>query len=278
MNSCKPADEQSLLEADSQISVCAIDLKDLKGWEDRLKNPANDPFKFVRHEVQVRNDCRAHSLTTAVERVSGKSGLQLSRASAYLSMNLMEGSFGADDGAMIPTGITLLKKGFNKNGVSGLGVPSEDLWQYQNYNTKLSDFRSRWSNPAVAESAKTNAEFVGTVELAPEFEKALAVVACGGAIDWGTYWPIRMNSDRIVSPGAKTGSGGHATCILWAVKIGGKWFLKVANSHPQFPFYLVGEQEYEILRDRRQQPFGSYALLPSNPVERFYDGQFSLMG
>lgn len=275
---CKPATRESLAEADSQISVCALSLSDLKGWENKLKDPANDPFRFIRHEVQVRNDCRAHSLTNAVERLSGREGFQLSRTSAYLSMNLMEGSIGADDGAMISTGITLLKKGFNKSGVSGIGIPDENLWPYAQYVPRIRDFAARWQQKTIIDSAKTNAEIVGSVERAPEFEKALAIVACGGAIDWGTYWPIKMNADRVVLPGARTGGMGHATTALWAVQRSGKWFLKFANSHPQFPFYFVGEAEYELLRNIERQPFGAYGLLPSKPIERFYEGQFSLMG
>jgi hypothetical protein len=69
---------------------------------------------------------------------------------------------------------------------------------------------------------------------------------------------------------APNGGGGHATEIVWAVKVNGRWYLAVWNSHG-YGAYLMSQRCYETLQRSQFSPFGGYLLMPDKPVERYYD-------
>jgi hypothetical protein len=253
------------------VKVCALQLKDLKDWQSVAQKPELDPENWgMRKQRQVGNDCQGQALATGIERsmfYTHGTKDQLSDVFAYQRTEEVDRSFGANQGSSIHGGVKV---------ASQIGIPTEQLYPYTingkwNYITSMREFKAR-QTPEVLASMERNR--VATYEPAPEFQKALAGVVCGGSIHWGTGWPLRWNSQRIVTAYI-AGEGGHATEGVWVKLINGKWHLKFLNSHGD-GFYYVDEIGYE--QARAKSPYGAFLMLPKDPVEQFYKGQFSLMG
>lgn len=259
-------DVEERLEKLDRRAVSAISAADFPGYEDFLLDPANDPKPHLRQQLQRRNDCEGQALATGVEASAQKLGLpavQYSDIFAYQASEYRDrgGRVGADQGASISAGVEVLTQGLP--GICGPGLPTEADWAYQTYTRSQREFEQR------ARSVELESGLITEHYKAPPFREALVVMAAGGRIHWGTYWGLNWTRSRVVRRPVIKGRGGHATAIVWATKRFGAWALEVWNSHgdPE-PFY-VHEEEYEFLRDRRNSPFGAFALLPDRPSERF---------
>lgn len=245
------------------------------------------PLKEMRQQSQPRNDCQGQALCNGTEKRAIYTGAmkgQRSDTYAYQGSEWIDrnGRVGADQGTSIPAGVSLLVDGLP--GISEPGLPMETDWPLNSYTRSSSQFRTR------ASQAKIVPGLVEEAYSAPSFGEALQVVAFGGSIHWGTYWPLNWGRDRIVRTPAVKGRGGHATEGVWAthtelLRLGnweampyedlravvssgrGEWVLEFWNSHGDPGPYYVAEAEYEFLRDRRNSPFGAYAVLPAKPVE-----------
>lgn len=258
------ASDALIEECDAQAMVCEYTLDDLAEWESYLEDPKYDPTEWLRKQRQRRNDCQGQSITSVTEKifqiVTG-SHVQLSDTYAYQGSEYIGGHFGRDQGSSIQSGIKLVTKGISN--VVGPGLPTERDWPYDRYTRSVNTFRNN------AESVKLERPAILQTYEAPPFRQALAVVVMGGAIHWGTWWSLRWDSKRVVRKyKGQHGNGGHATCVVWAVRDGNEYLLKVLNSHGD-GYYFVDETAYEEMRDRRNSPFGAYAVLPDKPVERY---------
>lgn len=256
-----------------QTKVCALSLDDLKDWESIAKDPALDPENWgMRKQRQETNDCQGQALANGGERrryYETGDRVQLSDMFAYQRTEIFDGSFGRDSGTSIEGGAMVGAE---------VGIPEEELHPYHlngrlNYMTNRSEFERLAARPEVLASCEKNK--AASFEPAPSFEKALAGVVCGGSLHWGTMWPLRWDANRVLRDYIAGNAGGHATEGVWVSFMNGQWCLKFLNSHGD-GYYYVTKVAYE--NAIRRSPFGGFLMLPNNPIERFYSGQFSLMG
>lgn len=252
----------------STTRVRAVNAVDFEGWEAALTDPANSPVPHMRKQNQPRNDCQGNATANGEEKrrwyCTGKM-LQLSDTYAYNACEYLEGAVGRDQGTNMQSGVRLLVDGLKPLDVAP-GLPAFDVWNYSRYYRKKTDFI------AAAQSATIEAEFVSEHGPMPDWEGILIGVAAGGTGHIGTFWPPRWTSVGGVRcmDTAPTGGGGHATEIIWAHQINGKWYLVVWNSHGD-GFYLMSQRCYETLQRTQFRPFGGYLLMPDKPIERFHD-------
>lgn len=255
------------------VAICKLSLQDLKGWEDRAKDPALDPENWgMRKQRQETNDCQGQATANGGERrryYETGDRVQLSDMFAYQRTELLDGSFGRDAGTSIEGGAMV---------ASTIGLPEEALHPYHlngrlNYMTDKSAFERICNSEAVKASCAQN--MAASFEPAPDFDKAIAGVVCGGSLHWGTMWPLKWDANRVLQDYIVGNAGGHATEGVWVRWINGEWQLKFLNSHGD-GYYYVTRRAYE--NAIRKSQFGGFLMLPKNPVERFYSGQFSLMG
>lgn len=255
------------------VSICKLSLADLENWEQIAENPALDPENWgMRKQRQETNDCQGQSLATGGERnyfyETGEK-VQLSDLFAYQRTEIEDGLFGRDSGTSIDGGAHVRVN---------VGLPLEELHPYH-VNGRLNYMTNRERFLAICESAEVKASCeahrAASFEPAPSFEKALAGIVCGGSLHWGTMWPLKWNSQRMLMDYVTGNAGGHATEGVWVKKINGEWYIKFMNSHGD-GYYYVSKRAYE--NAIRKSPFGGFLMLPQNPIERFYSGQFSLMG
>lgn len=253
------------------VKCCAPQLEDLRDWQTVAQRPELDPENWgMRKQRQLGNDCQGQSCATGVERsmfYTYGTKEQLSDLFAYQRTEELDHSFGANQGSSIHGGVKV---------ASQIGLPTEAQFPYTvngkwNYTKSLKKFHDLQTSEVLTTMERNR---VASFEPAPAFQKALAGVVCGGSIHWGTGWPLRWNSRRIVTSYA-AGPGGHATEGVWVTLINGKWHLKFLNSHGD-GYYYVDETGYEQIRAKT--PYGAFLMLPRDPVEQFYKGQFSLMG
>lgn len=256
-----PPDEL-VREVDHSSLVCSgAVLSDFDDWE-RLLIEENDPENWgFRNERQNMNDCQGNALTGGVEviqkNLTGRVE-QLARKYAYQWSEYYDGNLGKNRGSTIHSGVKVATQ---------LGIPLEAEYPYDRYTRKISQLRS-WTSE-VQSSASTR-KIAGHIS-APPWEMLLPYIVTGNPLHWGTYWPLKWDSDRVVRKYRRNhGRGGHATVGVWVVKTRrGEFLLKVANSHGDGYFY-VSEDAYEEMRDRRYSPYGAYILQgPEKPFEKF---------
>jgi len=247
-----------------------LSLEDLGDWEKRIaEHPEEDPETFMRKQRQSINDCQGQSIANVVEAIyqwKTKQLVQISDMAAYQLSEIRGGSFGTNSGSSIHAGIRQALD----------GIPDEQTWPYKingriNYLTDRREFERRWS------AAKSNAAqyTIGSYEPMPTREKMLACVACRGCGHWGTRWPLRWNTERIVTSYRGSGNAAHATTPMYPVRKYGRWMLKVLNSHGD-GFYYVEQAAYEEIISNN--PWGCFVALPPEPLQRYYTGQFNVMG
>lgn len=255
------------------VTICKLSLSDLENWEEVAARPELDPENWgMRKQRQETNDCQGQSLANGGERsfyYETGERVQLSDMFAYQRTEIEDGLFGRDSGTSIDGGAHVRV---------AVGLPTEDLHPYH-LNGRLNYMANRDAFMRIcnSEEVKASCELhkAASMEPAPSFEKALAGVVCGGSLHWGTMWPLRWNSQRVLTDYIAGNAGGHATEGVWVTKINGEWHLKFLNSHGD-GYYYVSQRAYE--NAIRKSPFGGFLMLPRNPIERFYSGQFSLMG
>ncbi len=255
------------------VQVCKLSLADLRDWEKIAEDPSLDPENWgMRKQLQKTNDCQGQATANGGERrkfyETGEK-VQLSDMFAYQMTETLDGLFGRDSGSSIHGGVTVSTE---------IGLPEESLYPYTlngriNYLTNRAEFDRRCQDPGLIASCESHR--AASFEPAPAFEKALAGVVCGGSLHWGTSWPLRWDANRVLQDYVIGGKGGHATEGVWVAKKGGQWCLKFLNSHGD-GYYYVTKRAYE--NAIRKSPFGAFLVLPKDPVQRFYDRQFSLMG
>lgn len=259
-------------EVRKQVTVCKLSLADLENWETIAADPALDPENWgMRKQRQETNDCQGQALANGGERrffYETGERVQLSDLFAYQRTEIIDRSFGRDSGTSIEGGATVAVK---------VGLPTEELWPYHlngklNYLRNRAEFDRRAASPEIVASCELHR--AASFEPAPSFEKAIAGVVCGGSLHWGTMWPLRWDRNKVLHDYSAGNAGGHATEGVWVKKIGGQWCLKFLNSHGD-GYYYVTKTAYE--NAIRKSPFGGFLMLPQNPIERFYSGQFSLM-
>lgn len=262
------ADEQRLCQ--SGMPVKAINGSDFPEWESYLEDPKNDPRPHMRKQNQRRSDCQGQSLCNGTEkRVWYCTGqmIQLSDTYAYNGSERIGGinRVGDDAGTSIDSGVILVTKGIDALGVKP-GLATEADWPYEPYETSAARFDERAKVVPISDAMVTEH---GPM---PDFQGMLIVVAAGGSGHIGTFWPPRWSQleGRRLMDTAPTGGGGHATEIIWAVKIGGRWYLVVWNSHND-EYYLMSHRCYEQLQRSQFAPFGAYVLLPDRAAERWED-------
>jgi hypothetical protein len=255
------------------VSICKLSLRDLDGWEDRAKDPALDPESWgMRKQLQETNDCQGQSLANGGERrryYETGDRVQLSDLFAYQRTEMVDNLFGRDSGTSIEGGATV---------VTTIGLPEESLHPYHvngrlNYLTNRRAFEAICNDPKIQASCEQNR--AASFEPAPDFDKVLAGIVCGGSLHWGTMWPLRWDSNRVLQDYITGNAGGHATEGVWVRWHNGDWQLKFLNSHGD-GYYYVTRKAYE--NTIRKSPFGAFLILPKDPIEQFYRGQFSLMG
>ena len=252
----------------SEATCAPVISSDFPGWETELRNPAASPLHHMRAQRQTLNDCRGQSLASGLERRNWHSNrlspiVQSADMYAYNASEFLSGRLGRNRGASIPAGVTLLVNGISNIGVAP-GLPTDEDWPYSHYSTSEQNFIRR---AKVADIQDGNLSSHGPL---PGWESALVAVAAGGCLDVGMYWPPKwttVGGHRCVKR-APTGGGGHAVCGIWALDIGGDWYLTFWNSHGD-RFFLMGQKVYESLLASRFRPFGGFLLMPQNAQERW---------
>jgi hypothetical protein len=224
----------------------------------------------MRKQNQQRNDCEGNATANGAEAqhqwVTGQI-VQFSDTYGYQGSERIMGrsSVGRDSGATIESGAILRTDGIKALAVAA-GLPLESDWPYQPYERDIARFETR------AKSVKIQDTFAAERGALPDFTQFLLSLAAGGVGHIGTFWPFRETGfggfKLMDSPPA--GGGGHATEIIGAIRIDGKWTLVVWNSHG-YGAYLMSQRCYEALQAKQWQPFGGYLIMPDKPVERYHD-------
>lgn len=250
------------------MAVKAVVSRDYPDWEKRLLDPEASPIPHMRAQRQVRNDCQGQSLANGEEKRHWYCTGVMEQLADIYAYNASEyagrpQNVGRDSGTSIQSGVTVLTQGLTRIGVNP-GLPLEADWSYNTYERNSQRFADR------AKQVTIETTWVSEHGEMPDWEGALIAVAAGGSIHIGTYWSVRWSSigkHRLMNV-APTGGGGHATEIIWALKIEGEWYLVVWNSHGD-RFYLMSQACYEQLQRRQCQPFGGYVLMPNEPEKRY---------
>ena len=264
-----PSDED-FIRCESTMAVKAISSSDFPDWEKRLLDPARDPRKVMRAQNQKQSDCQGQSLTNGEEKrhwyCTGKM-IQLADIYAYNASEYgaSPNNVGKDQGTSIISGVELLTKGLPSISVKP-GLPTEEDWPYNTYERRADEFARRAKGVQITDS------FVTQHGELPDFQGMLIGVAAGGSGHIGTYWPPRWSSapgdNHRLMDALPTGGGGHATEIIWAVQLSGRWYLVVWNSHGD-QYYLMPQRCYEQLVSKQARPFGGYLLMPDNAKKRY---------
>lgn len=264
-----PTDEE-FRAVESCMAVKAISSADFPDWEKRLLDPARDPRRVMRAQTQRRSDCQGQSLTNGEEKrrwyCTGHM-IQLADIYAYNASEYVSypSNVGKDQGTSITSGVTLLTQGIKSIGVKP-GLPTEEDWPYSSYERSSQQFAAR------AKGVEIQSSFVTEHGELPDFQGMLIGVAAGGSGHIGTYWPpgwsSAPNDNHRLMDTLPSGGGGHATEIIWAVKLAGRWYLVVWNSHGD-QYYLMSQRCYEQLIAKQARPFGGYLLLPDNAKKRY---------
>jgi hypothetical protein len=265
-----PTPDAVLNELNSQIRVSAISLDDFPDWESRLEHPANSPIPYMRAQNQRRNDCQGQSLANGEEKRAWycrQTMIQRSDIYAYNASEYVSGKnqVGKDQGTTIGSGVTVLTKGLQDLSVNP-GLMTEADWPYNTYETNYRKFATR------AQAVRIDQTFVSEHQAMPDFRTLMCGLAAGGSAHIGTWWPPawKQLEGRRLMDSPPRGGGGHATEIIWAVKVTGKWYLVVWNSHGD-QYYLMSEACYSALRQKNFDPFGAYLLMPDQPKKRYLD-------
>lgn len=264
--------EEEFRICESTMAVKAIDSRDYPDWEKRLADPARDPRKVMRAQRQEMSDCQGQSLANGEEKrhwyCTGQM-VQLADIYAYNGSEYVShpNNVGKDQGTSITAGVQLLTQGIKSLNVKP-GLFLESDWPYRTYERSASRFAAR----AQESAHKIQGTYVTQHGEMPDFQGMLVAVAAGGSGHIGTYWPPRWSSapgdqHRLMDT-APTGGGGHATEIIWAVQLAGRWYLVVWNSHGD-QYYLMSQRCYETLQAKQFRPFGAYVLMPDEPVRRY---------
>ena len=246
---------------------------DFPNWDQVLMDPKLSPVGVMEIENQERSDCNGNTCANNLEWqdyvLSGRTKMQkASEIAAYtLCEFLMDPSgrgVGLDRGTSIHSATRLLIGGVPQFGLEP-GVPYEAQWPYSRYCRSLRELRSFAPGKPVMPST------VAQVDDMPPWDDLLPSLAAGCVCQIGTKWPPRFKTPggqfgrfRLMDD-APTGAGGHATAILWAIKIAGNWYLIVWNSHG-YGAYLMSRRCYESLQRSQFAPFGAYLLSPKDPV------------
>ena len=263
-----PMDDEADGYLASTYRVKAINKNDFPGWEAVLLGPAKSPLPFMRAQNQRRNDCQGNATANGEEKrhwyCTGEM-VQLSDTYAYNGSEYLENAVGRDQGTNMQSGVKILTEGIKVIDVAP-GLPTEADWTYDTYE------RSKQAVARRAQQVTISSAYVSEHGPMPDFDTLLVAMAAGGSGHIGTYWPPRwskVGQYRCMDT-APTGGGGHATEIVWALKIGGQWYLTVWNSHGD-RFYLMSRRCYDQMQARQWRPFGAYLLMPDKPVERYHD-------
>jgi hypothetical protein len=262
------AEEQQ--HCDSGIVVKSINGTDFPDWQGHLLDSKNDPRPHMRKQNQRINDCQGQALANGTEKREWYcTGTMRQRSDmyAYNGSERISGAnrVGQNVGTSIQSGVILVTDGIKSIGVKP-GLPTEADWSYSVYEKSSARFDQRAKAVAIDDA------FVTEHGPMPDFQGMLIAVAAGGSGHVGTFWPARwgnLNGKKLMSI-APTGGGGHATEIVWAEKIAGRWYLVVWNSHND-EYYYMTQACYESLQRRQFAPFGGYVLLPDRAKERWED-------
>lgn len=262
------SDPADLSWLDQTVRCKAIVASDYENWEERLSDPKNSPIPHMRKQLQQRNDCQGQALANGEEKrqwyCTGEM-TQLSDIYAYNGSERISGYVGRDQGTSIGSGVRLLVEGIPPLDVDP-GLPTENDWPYNTYERSTGRFDTRAKQVKITDSCVTEH---GPL---PDWEGMLVALAAGGSGHIGTYWPPRWSSvgnHRLMNT-LPRGGGGHATEIIWALKVHNEWYLVVWNSHGD-RFYLMSRSCYEEMERLQARPFGGYVLMPDKPEERYID-------
>jgi len=251
--------------------VKSMDASDFPDWESRLLDPRNDPRPHMRKQRQRINDCQGQALANGTEKREWYcTGTMRQRSDMYAYNGSEriggENRVGQNVGTSIQSGVILLTDGIKSIGVKP-GLPTEQDWPYDVYEKSSSRFDQR------AKAVTIDSGFVTEHGPMPGFQGMLIGCAAGGSGHIGTFWGnIRwgnLNGRRLMDQ-APTNGGGHATEIIWAEKIAGRWYLVVWNSHDD-AYYWMDQKTYETLARSQFAPFGGYLLVPDRAKERYHD-------
>lgn len=259
-------------DLNQSMVVKAIDARDFPDWESRLLDPKNDPCPHMEVERQQMSDCQGNATANGEEkRIWYCTGVmpKLSEMYAYNASEYVTGTqyVGRDSGTTMTSGVRVLTQGIKSLGVAP-GLPLESIWAYSSYERSASRFATRAKATTIQKSHVTEH---GPM---PDFKGMLVALAAGGTGHIGTDWNVRwleLNGRKLMDR-KPVGGGGHATEIIWAYKINGKWYLAVWNSHG-YGYYLMSQRAYEEHRD--WQPYGGYLLMPDRAAQRFEDRRVS---
>ena len=246
---------------------------DMKNWDQVLMDQRLSPVGVMEIENQERSDCNGNACANNLEWqdyvLGGRKKMQkASEIAAYsLCEFLMDPSgrgVGNDRGTSIHSAARLLLGGVPQLELSA-GVPYESDWPYAKYCRSMRELKAFAPGKPVLPST------VGQANDMPPWDELLPSLAAGCVGQIGTKWPPKFKTPggafgrfRLMDE-APTGGGGHATAILWAVKINGAWYLIVWNSHG-YGAYLMSRRCYETLVKQQFAPFGGYLLSPKDPV------------
>jgi hypothetical protein len=265
-----PSIETEVAACRSSFKAQLVSANEVVGWEDRLETRTRLLMTLMRIQNQRRNDCEGNALANGMEAqwqyLTGQM-IQFSDTYAYQGSERVMGrtSVGRDSGATIESGVILRTQGIVSLNVKP-GVALESSWPYESYERDLARFEAR------AKVVEIKSVFVAEHGALPEFKQLLISLALGGVGHIGTYWPfhaLSLDGYKLMDD-APEGGGGHATEIIGAIRISGRWYLVVWNSHG-YGAYLMSEKAYNELQSERWKPFGGYLIMPDKPVERFHN-------
>jgi len=262
-------------EVGSLCTVCESVKEDQLPDFRKLLKPENDPRNWgLKAEFQNRNDCQANAGTTAVEIIEYRTkGIkaELSRMFWYQQCEVIDGTLGRDQGTTIASGAKLART---------IGCPLESEYPYHRYTANRNQLNA-WSQPVMKSAATRKIRDIAPM---PDWPTMLAHTALGHPIHWGTHWSLRFEREpetgkRIARRYQPHGNGGHAHVICWPLQLpSGEWVAIDWNSHGD-EFFMITEEFYEEARNPRMNPFGGYVFLGEDkPIEKFYSGQFDVMG
>lgn len=265
-----PSTPEGIREVLSTFRVKAMAEDNLPGWEDRLETRTKLLMSIMRKQNQKRSDCEGNATANGAEAqhqwVNGTI-VQYSDSYGYQGSERIMGrtNVGRDSGASMESGVILRVEGIKALAIAP-GLPLESDWAYEPYERDVGRFETR------AKSARIQNTFVAESGALPEFSQLLLSLAAGGVGHIGTYWPFKVSDvgGYKCMDSAPTGGGGHATEIIGAIRISGKWYLTVWNSHG-YGAYLMSQRAYEQLQNKQWSPFGGYLIMPDKPVERFHN-------